>query len=102
MWAAIGIYTGGEDNTFYRRAEHTIVESGGKQLRPGDVCLLGDDTVHGVHNPTSEFAGAVHVYGGDFFTRPRSEWDPDTLEERPFDVAAALSFFEEQNARFAT
>jgi predicted metal-dependent enzyme (double-stranded beta helix superfamily) len=101
MWAAIGIYTGGEDNTFFRRAGGTIVESGGKQLRPADVCLLGDDTVHAVTNPTTEFAGAVHVYGGDFFTMPRSEWDPETREERPFDVAAALAYFEDQNARFA-
>jgi predicted metal-dependent enzyme (double-stranded beta helix superfamily) len=101
MWAAIGIYSGGEDNTFYRRANDTIVESGGKQLRPADVCLLGHDTVHAVTNPTAEFAGAVHIYGGDFFTTPRSEWDPDTFDERPFDVDAALAHFVEQNARFA-
>ena len=71
-------------------------------MRPSDVCLLGDDTVHAVTNPTSEFAAAIHVYGGDFFTQPRSEWDPDTFEERPFDVTGALRHFEEQNARFAS
>ena len=101
MWAAIAIYTGGEDNTFYRRAEKGLTESGGKELRPGDVCLLGHDTVHAVHNPTAQFAGAIHVYNGDFFTQPRSEWDPETLEERPYDVAATLQYFEDQNAKFA-
>ena len=101
MWAAIGIYTGGEDNTFYRRASGTIVESGGKSLRPGDVCQLGGDTIHSVTNPTAKFAGAIHVYGGDFFTQPRSEWDPETLEERPFDVAARLQQFEDENRRLA-
>jgi predicted metal-dependent enzyme (double-stranded beta helix superfamily) len=99
MWAAIGIYSGGEDNTFFRRAPEGLTKSGGKELRAGDVCLLGDDTIHAVSNPTSYFAGAIHVYGGDFFTMPRSEWDAETLEERPYDVALTLQLFEEANAR---
>jgi predicted metal-dependent enzyme (double-stranded beta helix superfamily) len=100
MWACIGIYTGGEDNTFFRREERGLAESGGRELRVGDTILLGDDTIHQVHNPTTEFAGAIHVYGGDFFSMPRSEWDPATLEERPYDVEGILRYFEEQNARF--
>ncbi len=100
MWAAIGIYSGGEDNAFFRRDGARLAASGGKQLRPGDVCLLGDDTIHSVHNPTAQFAGAIHVYGGDFFTTPRSEWDPESLRERPYDVAHALAQFEEANRRF--
>jgi predicted metal-dependent enzyme (double-stranded beta helix superfamily) len=97
MWAAIGIYTGGEDNTFYRRRDPGLVESGGTSLRPGDLCLLGDDTIHAVTNPTSEMAGAIHIYGGDFFATPRSEWDPETSEERPYDLEATLAHFEDQN-----
>lgn len=100
MWAAIGIYTGGEDNTFYRRAGGTLTGSGGRALRPGDVTLLGDDTIHSVVNPTSQYTGAIHVYGGDFFRTPRSEWDPETLEERPFDPDALLRHFEAQNEAF--
>jgi predicted metal-dependent enzyme (double-stranded beta helix superfamily) len=100
MWAAIGIYSGGEDNTFYRRGGEGIVESGGKKLRVGDVCLLGDDTIHSVHNPTAEFAGTIHVYGGDFFTMPRSEWDTETYAEKPYDVEFTLRAFEESNRRF--
>src|SRR5262245_27697252 len=30
MWAAIGIYTGGEDNAFYRRTPDGLTGSGGK------------------------------------------------------------------------
>jgi predicted metal-dependent enzyme (double-stranded beta helix superfamily) len=97
MWAAIGIYTGGEDNSFYRRGEGGLVASGGKALRSGDACVLGDDTVHAVTNPTATFAGAIHIYGGDFFATARSEWDPETHEERPYDVEAALRYFEESN-----
>jgi predicted metal-dependent enzyme (double-stranded beta helix superfamily) len=98
MWAAIGIYSGGEDNAFYRRAGTGLVESGGRTLRPRDVCLLGDDVVHAVTNPTTEHAGAIHVYGGDFFTTPRSEWMGDPLEEEPYDVERTLARFEAANA----
>jgi predicted metal-dependent enzyme (double-stranded beta helix superfamily) len=97
MWATIGVYSGGEDNRFYRRAGTSLVESGGRSLRPGDVCLLGADAVHAVTNPTTEFAGAIHVYGGDFFTRPRSEWRGDPLTEEPHDVDRLLATFAEAN-----
>ena len=97
MWAAIGVYSGGEDNSFYRRAGATLAVSGAKSLRPGDVALLGDDTVHAVTNPTSQFAGAIHVYGGDFFATSRSEWRGDPYQEQPYDVDYALNYFEEAN-----
>src|SRR5207302_8960775 len=51
MWAAIAIYAGQEDNTFYRRRPGGLKTSGGKELRDGDVILLGDDTIHSVTNP---------------------------------------------------
>jgi predicted metal-dependent enzyme (double-stranded beta helix superfamily) len=98
-WATIGIYSGGEDNSFYRRADGGLGESGGRELRPKDVCLLGDDTIHAVHNPTTEFAGAIHIYGGNFFEIERSMWDRETQEERPYDVSATLADFEAANAR---
>jgi len=97
MWAAIGVYTGGEDNRFYRRHERSLLDSGGKSLRPGDVCLLGDDAVHAVTNPTGHFAGAIHVYGGDFFATARSEWRGDPPQEAPYDVERVLAIFEAAN-----
>jgi predicted metal-dependent enzyme (double-stranded beta helix superfamily) len=98
MWAAIGLYTGGEDNAFFRRDGRTLVESGGKALRPRDVCLLGADAVHAVTNSTSEYAGAIHVYGGNFFTTSRSEWMGTPYEEQPYDVERTLAYFEAANA----
>ena len=86
MWAAIGIYRGREDNSFFRRQQATIVASGGKELSEGDVLLLGDDAIHAVHNPARAYTGAIHVYGGDFITMPRSQRDAETLEEHPFDL----------------
>ena len=101
MWAAIGVYSGGEDNAFFRRAGRGLVQSGGKVDRPGDVCLLGADVVHGVTNPTDAVRGRDPRVRRRLLRQPRSEWDPDTLIERPYDVARTLEYFEEQNARFA-
>jgi predicted metal-dependent enzyme (double-stranded beta helix superfamily) len=98
MWATIGIYTGGEDNAFFRRDGATLVESGGRELRPGDICMLGREAVHSVTNPTTEFAGAIHIYGGDFFATPRSEWHGRPYAEEPYDVAHTLALFEAANA----
>jgi predicted metal-dependent enzyme (double-stranded beta helix superfamily) len=101
MWAAIGVYSGGEDNRFFRRAGASLVDSGARSLRPGDVCLLGDDAVHSVTNPTSECAGAIHVYGGDFFATPRSEWRGEPPSEEPFDVERLRASFAAANERLA-
>jgi predicted metal-dependent enzyme (double-stranded beta helix superfamily) len=86
MWAAIGLYGGQEDNAFYRRVGDGIAPSGGRELRTGDVALLGDDTIHAVTNPLRRFTGAIHVYGGDItVSTGRSEWDDDTGAEVDYD-----------------
>jgi predicted metal-dependent enzyme (double-stranded beta helix superfamily) len=100
MWAAIGLYGGREDNTFYRRSAEGLKIAGGKQLETGGVAVLGDSVIHAVANPLREFTGAIHIYGGDFFGTPRSEWDRETLQEQPFDVARARRLFAEANERW--
>ena len=100
MWAAIGIYGGGEDNTFYRRVPDRIEVSGGKQLEAGDVALLGTETIHSVSNPHRAYTAAIHVYGGDYFGTPRSQWDAAGHEE-PFDVEADRRTLAEADARAA-
>ena len=102
MWAVIGIYGGREENAFYRRSERGLTTAGAKTLDIKDVIPLGDSVIHAVTNPLEKITAAIHVYGGDFFAVPRSEWDPNTLEERPFDVAAAMRVFEESNIRLRT
>ena len=97
MWATIGSYTGGEDNAFYRRDGPGLVESGGRSLHPRDVCLLGDDAVNTSPTRPPSFAGAIHVYGGDFFTTTRSEWTGTPLTEHPYDVEHVLALFETAN-----
>ena len=100
MWAVIGMYGGQEDNAFYRRAPQGLEPSGGKEIVAGDVLVLGDDVIHSVANSRREFAVALHVYGGDFFSVPRSEWDSETHEERPRDFARTRRLFDEANARW--
>src|SRR5262250_2808599 len=101
MWAVIGIYTGREDNILWRRvAEATggrIEAAGAKAIGERDALPLGRDIIHSVTNPIGRLTGAIHVYGGDFFNVPRSEWDPERLTEQPYDVQKALQLFEESN-----
>ena len=99
MWAANGIYAGGEDNTFYRRAEVGIRVSGGRRLDGGDVALLGEDAIHAVSNPYRGYTAAIHVYGGDYFATARSQWDPASLEEQPFNVEDVRRTLDEADAR---
>lgn len=95
MWAAIGLYGGQEDNTFYRRSGEGLSVSGGRDLRTGDVALLGDNTIHAVENPRQTFTGAIHVYGGDISARPgRSEWDEDSGQEVDYDFQRVREYFE--------
>jgi predicted metal-dependent enzyme (double-stranded beta helix superfamily) len=102
MWASIGIYGGGEDNTFFRRTSEGIVVSGSKSLGLSDTVVLGDDAIHAVTNPSQHaFTGSIHIYGGDFFDTPRSLWDPHTLEEGPADGNRMRQLFEDANARLA-
>jgi predicted metal-dependent enzyme (double-stranded beta helix superfamily) len=99
MWAAIALYSGQEDNTFFRRDGDRLAQAGGRELRDGDVALLGDDTIHAVHNPRRSFTGAVHVYGGDLTTRTgRSEWDDETGVEVPYDFERTRAYFDAANA----
>ena len=101
MWASIGIYTGREDNILWKRSGPSVEAVGAASLAEKQVFPLPDDAIHSVTNPIRRLTGAIHIYGGDFFTRPRSEWDPETLRERPFDLAAAQATFREANQRFA-
>jgi predicted metal-dependent enzyme (double-stranded beta helix superfamily) len=100
MWAVIGIYGGREDNAFYRRSENGLIELGAKTVDTKDVIPLGEAVIHSVTNPLEKITAAIHVYGGDFFATPRSEWDPDTLVEAPFEVQTTMRMFEAANVAY--
>ncbi len=102
MWAVIGVYTGREDNIFWRRLKDDpdgrVEAAGAKSLAPGEAAPLGKDIIHSVTNPTGIFTGALHVYGGDFFGAHRSEWEPENLTEQRYDVEKNMALFEQANA----
>jgi predicted metal-dependent enzyme (double-stranded beta helix superfamily) len=97
LWAVIGVYTGREDNILWRRlpdaANGRVEAAGAKTLGATDTIALGADVIHSVVNPTPRVTGAIHVYGGDFFAVSRSEWDPDSLHEKPYDMEKVLRMF---------
>ena len=102
MFSVVGIYSGREDNVFWRRTETSIEAAGAKSLGPGDVASLGRDVIHSVLNPIGKMTCALHVYGGDFFApdEPRSQWNHETLTELPWDIEQVKSLFREAEARF--
>ena len=103
MWAVIGIYSGREDNIFWRRlpdGSGRVEAAGARALCVGDAEPLGHNIIHSVTNPIPRLTGAIQVYGGDFFGAARSEWDAETLLERRFDMERNRRLFADANARY--
>jgi predicted metal-dependent enzyme (double-stranded beta helix superfamily) len=103
MWAVIGIYSGREDNIFWRRlpdGSGKVEAAGARALCVGDAEPLGHNIIHSVTNPIPRLTGAIHVYGGDFFAAERSEWDSETLLEGRYDPERTMRRFEEANNTF--
>jgi predicted metal-dependent enzyme (double-stranded beta helix superfamily) len=99
MWAVIGVYTGREDNIFWKRNGNKVEAAGAQALCERDAVPLGPQIIHSVTNPIPRLTGAIHVYGGDFFAMERSEWDPETLVEGRYDAQKTMRHFEQANAR---
>ena len=110
MFAVIGIYSGREDNIFWRRIDDEagngtgpgIEAAGAESMGPGQVATLGRDIIHSVANPITKLTSAIHVYGGDFFDPPvpRSQWDHESLAEQPWDMEQTRATFREAERRF--
>lgn len=99
MWANIGIYTGREDNIFWKRTPEGIKAFGADALFVKETAMLPEDAVHSVTNPLLRFTGGIHIYGGDFFATERSQWNPETLEEEPSDGTVIRGIFARENER---
>jgi len=99
MWALIGLYTGREDNIFWRRSERGLTAYDANCLFAGDLAALPDNVLHSVTNPLERFTGGIHIYGGDFFATARTQWNPETLAEEPSDGDVIRRIFERANER---
>jgi predicted metal-dependent enzyme (double-stranded beta helix superfamily) len=102
MWGVIAVYEGREDNAFFKRTAGGLKRASARHVETGDAVLLGANTIHAVTNPLGQFTCALQIYGGDFFHVARSEFDPVTLEERPYDVEKAKKVFLDANQRLAS
>lgn len=99
MWASIGIYTGREDNIMWRKMAGGIEAFGAKALFRGDAAALPVDVIHSVTNPLPRFTGGIHIYGGDFFSTTRSQWNPETREEEPSNGEVIREIFKRENEK---
>ena len=99
MWANIGIYTGREDNIYWKRVPGRIKAFAADALFAKDTAMLPVDIVHSVTNPLLRFTGGIHIYGGDFFDTQRSQWNPETLDEEPSDGPVIREMFKRENDR---
>jgi len=97
MWANIGIYTGREDNILWERREDGLKANKAECLFAGDVAKLNSSAIHSVTNPLKRFTGGLHIYGGDFFETEFSRWNPETLNEEPFNGELIRRMFEKEN-----
>ena len=107
VWAEIGVYSGREDNIFWRRVApegtREIEVIGAASLTAGSCCSLEADAIHSVNNPLDRTTGSLHVYGGALAEGPpRSMWDGETLREMPLDPARDIRNEEIYNARLLT
>lgn len=102
MFSVVGIYSGREDNIFWRRTPTALEAAGAKSLGTGDIATLDRDAIHSVLNPIGKMTCAIHVYGGNFFQpeQPRSQWDHETLIEEPWNIDKVKALFQEAEARF--
>jgi predicted metal-dependent enzyme (double-stranded beta helix superfamily) len=58
---------------------------------------MGSNIIHTFTNPLTKLTGALHVYGGNLLCTTRSEWDHETLLERPLDPAFLRRLVETSN-----
>ncbi len=91
LWAEIGVYSGREDNIFWRRRppddEGEIESVGGASIVAGRCHSLEPEAIHSVNNPLDRLTAGLHLYGGDLSIQPRTMWDGETLVGVPIDYA---------------
>jgi predicted metal-dependent enzyme (double-stranded beta helix superfamily) len=87
-----GVFRGSEENTFYRRNSSSGLRvTRVRSLQAGQTLSMGLKGIHAVANTTSKYVGVIQVYGGNLFAMERSEFDPVTMEERPFNAKRAAA-----------
>ena len=85
LWSVVSVCAGQEDNQFFERDGDGLRRSGEASVVAPSVLSNDADVIHAIRNPLDTPLLVLHAYGGDLFATPRSNWDPETHEEIPFD-----------------
>jgi predicted metal-dependent enzyme (double-stranded beta helix superfamily) len=85
LWSVVGVCAGQEDNRFFERDGDGLKPCGETSVVAPGVLSNAVDVIHAISNPLDVPLVVLHAYGGDLFATPRSNWDPATHEEIPFD-----------------
>ena len=62
-------------------------------------CFENNWLIDLIDNNDYNDGSGIHIYGGDYFETPRSQWNPETLDEEPSDGAVIRGIFERENQR---
>ncbi len=92
VFACIAPLRGSEMNVSYEQTEDGLRATERVLAEPGMVLQLPADVVHGIENPGTETAYALHLDGGDVgaIEPERSLWDEHTHEEIRFSFPALV------------
>ena len=85
LWSVVGVCSGQEDNEFFERTDNGLRQIGRTSVVAPGVLANDVDVIHAISNPLDVPLVVLHAYGGDLFGIDRSNWDPETHEEVPFD-----------------
>ena len=85
IWSVVAVCGGQEDNQFFERDDDGLRQVGEASVIAPGVLANDPEAIHAIANPLDVPLLALHAYGGDLFATPRSNWDPETNEEIPFD-----------------
>lgn len=85
LWSVVGVCAGQEDNEFFVWNGERLERTGQASVIAPGVLANDTDVIHAIRNPLDEPLVVLHAYGGDLFGIPRSNWNPETHEEIPFD-----------------
>lgn len=91
LWSVVGVGAGQEDNTFFEREGDGLRQTTVMSVVAPGVLANPPDVIHSIRNPLDTVLVALHAYGGDLFAVARSNWDPQTHQEMPFDWQKASS-----------
>lgn len=90
-WAVVAGVDGAETNWFWKRVDDgsrpghaEVVQVSRKVFDSGEVVSFPPDAIHSVVNETDVVTVSLHTYGRHINFTGRSQFNPETHEEKPF------------------